>query len=237
MFRRLPFNILPQPDEVTCGPTCLHAVYHHFGDAIPLEQVIAEVPMLKGGGTLGALLACHALKRGYKATIYTYKLQLLDPTWLRSGGPDIRVKLQEQLACKDDPKLRDASRAYIEFLDLGGKLCFQDLNGSLLRSYLNRSLPVITGLSATYLYLTPREYGPKCEYDDVRGEPAGHFVVLCGYDKKARKVLVADPYLPNPLGKRQHYYAVTTDRVICAILLGVLTYDANLLIIEPPEPA
>ena len=233
MIRSLPFNILPQPDEVTCGPTCLHGVYHYFGDDIPLEQVIAEVPVLKGGGTLGALLACHALKRGYKATIYTYKLQLLDPTWLIKDGPDIRVKLKAQLECKDDVKLRDASLAYIEFLDLGGKICFQDLNASLIRKYLNRSLPIITGLSATYLYLTPREYGPHDEYDDVRGEPAGHFVVLCGYDKKARKVLVADPYLPNPLGERQHY-AVTIDRVICAILLGVLTYDANLLIIEPP---
>ena len=234
MSSRLLFNILPQPDEVTCGPTCLHAVYHYFGDDIPLEQVIAEVPLLKGGGTLGALLACHALKRGYSATIYTYKLQLLDPTWLIKDGPDIRVKLKAQLACKDDAKLRDASLAYIEFLDLGGKIGFQDLNASLIRKYLNRSLPVITGLSATYLYLTPRECGPHDEYDDVRGEPAGHFVVLCGYDKRTREVLVADPYLPNPLGERQHY-AVTIDRAICAILLGVLTYDANLLIIEPPK--
>jgi len=232
MIRRLPFNILPQPDEVTCGPTCLQGVYHYFGDDIPLEQVIAEVPAIGGGGTLGALLACHALKRGYTATIYTYKLQLLDPTWLIKDGPDIRVKLKAQLECKEDAKLRDASLAYIEFLDLGGKICFRDLNASLIRKYLNRSLPIIAGLSSTYLYLTPREYGPHDEYDDVRGEPAGHFVVLCGYDKKGRKVLVADPYLPNPLGKRQHY-AVTIDRVICAILLGVLTYDANLLIIEP----
>jgi hypothetical protein len=56
--------------------------------------------------------------------------------------------------------------------------------------------------------------------------------VLCGYDKQQRKVLVADPYLPNPLAD-DHYYDVELDRLVCAILLGVLTYDANLLIIEP----
>jgi len=29
-------------------------------------------------------------------------------------------------------------------------------------------------------------------------------------------------------------YMTDMDRLICAILLGVITYDANLLIIEPP---
>jgi hypothetical protein len=45
-------------------------------------------------------------------------------------------------------------------------------------------------------------------------------------------VLVADPLMPNPMAFRQHY-VVNVDRVICAILLGIVTYDANLLIIEP----
>ena len=30
---RLPVEILPQPDETTCGPTCLHAVFRYFGEA------------------------------------------------------------------------------------------------------------------------------------------------------------------------------------------------------------
>jgi hypothetical protein len=39
----------------------------------------------------------------------------------------------------------------------------------------------------------------------------------------------------NPLvGSR--YYAVQVQRLIGAILLGVMTYDANLLIIEPKRP-
>ena len=62
--------------------------------------------------------------------------------------------------------------------------------------------------------------------------PAGHFVVLCGYDRVEKTVLVADPYQPNPLAPGQQY-VVSIDRVICAILLGILTYDANLLIIQP----
>jgi hypothetical protein len=108
----------------------------------------------------------------------------------------------------------------------------RDLTASLIRRYLNRDVPVLAGLSSTYLYGCAREISLTCEADDVRGFPAGHFVVLSGYDKKRRKVLVADPYLPNLAGLA-HYYEVSLDRLVCAIMLGVLTYDANLLIIEP----
>ena len=108
----------------------------------------------------------------------------------------------------------------------------QDLTAKLLRGYLKRSIPVLTGLSATYLYQCERENEVDWEPDDIRGVPAGHFVVLSGYNKQQRTVHVADPYLPNPLGE-QHHYEVTLDRLVCAILLGVLTYDANLLVIEP----
>ena len=45
-------------------------------------------------------------------------------------------------------------------------------------------------------------------------------------------ILIADPYIKNPVAAKQ-FYQVNIDRVICAILLGVLTYDANLLVIHP----
>ena len=40
---RLPVETLPQPDETTCGPTCLHAVYRYWGDREPLETIIARM--------------------------------------------------------------------------------------------------------------------------------------------------------------------------------------------------
>src|SRR5690606_38112467 len=119
---------------------------------------------------------------------------------------------------------------YLQFLSLGGQLRFEDLNPNLIRHYLNQSKPILTGLRSTYLHRTAREYGPDCVNDDVRGYPAGHFVVLCGYDRGTRQVLVAGPLYPNPLAPRRLYYA-RIDRVICAILLGIVTYDANLLIV------
>ena len=231
---QLPYSILAQPDDTTCGPTCLHSIYHYYGDEVLLEQVISEVTMLESGGTLAVLLACHALSRGYQATIFSYKMQIFDPTWDLSDADALKLLLRQQMACKPDSRLHEASNAYLRFLDLGGKLRFEDLTASLLRRYVKRRIPVIAGLSSTYLYRTPREFGPACDYDDIRGEPAGHFVVLCGYNKESRTIQIADPLLPNPVAL-QHQYAVTSDRVICAILLGVLTYDANLLIIQPSK--
>ena len=233
METRLALEILRQPDEITCGPTCLQAIYRYYGDELSLDQVIDEVPMLEGGGTLGVWLACHALRRGYSATIYTFKLQLFDPSWLLPGGPDIVERLQAQLKFKANPKLHTATNAYLEYFKLGGQLKLTDLTPALIRRYLKREIPVIVGLSATFLYQSMREYGDDCHYDDVRGEPSGHFVVLCGYDREAREVLIADPLHTNPLSAGQIYHS-SVDRVINAILLGVLTYDGNIIILQPP---
>ena len=232
---KLYLDISPQPDDSTCGPTCLHAIYRYFDDTIHLSQVVSEVTDLKGGGTLAVYLAIHALRRGYKATIYTYNLKLFDPTWFVPNGPDIYERLKLQLRYKDDDNLFNISTyAYLKFFELGGRLRFQVLTPELIRKHLRRDVPILTGLNATYLYNACREYveGEHLVYDDVRGESTGHFVVLAGYDKMSRNVLIADPLKPNPVSSRQQY-EVNIYRLICSIMLGSVTYDDNLLIIEP----
>lgn len=231
MKAHLDFNISAQPNETTCGPTCLHAVYNYFDDAISLEQVIREVEALSDGGTLAVYLACHALRRGYSAKIYTYNLHAFDPTWFQTPNVDIAEKLRLQAAAKGDPKLGNAIEGYLEYLRLGGKLLFRDLTAKLIREPLKKGQPIITGLSATYLYHSIREIGATNTEDDILGTPVGHFVVLCGYDKGQREILVADPMTPNPFSQTQ-YYSESIERVLGAILLGVVTYDANLLIID-----
>jgi hypothetical protein len=235
METRLKLDILPQPNDTTCGPTCLHALYRFYGDEQPLETVIQQVPALEEGGTLAVLLASHALRRGYDATIYTYNLQMFDPTWFQPDAPPLAERLKAQMAAKDSPRLSWATGAYLEFLRLGGTVRMEDLTTELVRRYLTRAIPILTGLSATYLYREPREFGPRNLPDDIRGIPSGHFVVLCGYDRDRRTVLVADPLESNPVAPGQ-LYELEIDRVINAILLGILTYDANLLVVRPRRP-
>lgn len=229
----LEFVILPQPDDTTCGPTCLHAVYRYYGDDLPLENVIAEIPQLEEGGTLGVYLGCHALRRGYQAKLYTFNLQVFDPTWFGEDAPSLAERLQAQAMAKETPKLLMATAAYQEFLRLGGEIIMEDLSSALIRNYLKKSTPILTGLSATYLYREARELVQNGKPDDILGFPSGHFVVLCGYDKTDRTVTLADP-LPNTLSS-SHVYGVELDRLKCAILLGIVTFDANMLIIEPRD--
>ena len=197
-------EILPQPDDTTCGPTSLHAVYHHYGDPISLERVIDEVPGVTGGGTLGVHLANHALER---------------------------KRLDEQVACKEGEKFREATEAYQRFIELGGHLAYEDLDEALLLRHLGRSEPILVGLSATYLYGSSRELGDPPEFDDIRGEPTGHFVLLTGYDYASEKVRVADPLKGNPMAAG-HHYEVSFPTLMGAIFLGVMTYDGNLLVIH-----
>lgn len=226
------FTIKKQPDDTTCGPTCLHAVYSFYGYKNNLNKIINEVEALEEGGTLAVLLGIHALKNGFKAKIFSYNLRVFDPTWSHLGKASLIKKLKQSAKFHHKGKLKLAINSYLEFLQLGGDILFGDLHSGLITKFLKKRNPVLTGLSSTYLYQSPREFGDSCVYDDVKGKPSGHFVVLYDYDKLTKKVSLADPWHKNPINSSQ-YYKVSMQRLINSILLGVLTYDANLLILEP----
>ncbi|MFY0606114.1 MAG: C39 family peptidase [Cyclobacteriaceae bacterium] len=228
--KTLSLDIHAQPNDETCGPTCLQSVYRYYNDHIDLADVISEVKTLSTGGTLAVMLGNHALSRGYKVTIYTYNLQMFDPTWF-TPGVDLKAKIEEQLLMKQSNRIAVASGAYLKFLDLGGKIKYEELSPKLIRKILHQNHPILTGLSATYLYNCSREIGELNEYHDVLGEPTGHFVVVHGYDALERVAQIADPLSSNPLSDT-HYYRVPLQRLINSILLGIVTYDANLLVIS-----
>jgi hypothetical protein len=120
----------------------------------------------------------------------------------------------------------------MQFLELGGEIAFEELNEDLILRYMEAQKPLLTGLSCTYLYQSKREIGETNTYDDIQGEPAGHFVVINGIQSDSKKVYIADPLESNPMSDIQHYI-VDTQRLVNSILLGIVTYDANLLVIEP----
>jgi len=226
-------DIHPQPDDTSCGPTCLHAVYNFFDDQVALHDVISEVKPLSEGGTLAVNLGIHALRRGYSAKIYTLNLHVFDPTWFDMSQREMMKRLKRRAEVKGDEKLKFAIESYLEFLELGGKVYFRDFSTGLIKKYLFRNVPVISGLSSTFLYRSKREIGYLNKEDDILGDPSGHFVILVRYDRLKKRVLLADPYKTNPIAGEQYYY-VSANRLLNSILLGIVTYDANLLVIEPP---
>ena len=222
-----------QPTDVSCGPTCLQALYAYYGLKIPTRKLIASVPSLDEGGTLGVMLAQDALARGFQARIVTWNLRVFDPTWFEVGAAPLAERLRMRARAKRrNNKLQMTAMAYAEFVDAGGQIEFLDLTPDLIADSLKRGVPILTGLSATFLYRECRQRSSDEQPDDLRGDPVGHFVILTGYDPKKKTVLVTDPQHPNALSD-VHTYPVTMERLVGAIYLGVLTYDANLVMIEP----
>ena len=191
-----------------------------------------EVTPLVSGGTLGVFLGVHALRRGYDAVLYTYNLDIFDPSWFEEGAEDLSARLEAQIRVKPVERLRVATKAYLDFLELGGRIRFEELRPELIRHHLTQGEPILTGLSATYLYGCAREVerDGRLQYDSVQGEPMGHFVLVHGYDPATDSVLVADPLHENRFGS--HNYRVGVVRLLGAIMLGVLTYDGNLLVVR-----
>ena len=58
-----------QPDEVTCGPTCLRKVYAFYGDIVGMPAVLGALDRNEDGGTLAVFLAIAALKAAGRSAL------------------------------------------------------------------------------------------------------------------------------------------------------------------------
>jgi hypothetical protein len=228
-----------QPDDVTCGPTCLRKVYDFYGIHLDIEAVIGEIDRNEDGGTLAVFLGMAALKRGLRGRIFSYDLQIFDPTWAALPAAELEPRIRARLPYLRDTQRLRAAHAYLEFLQTGGEISvLEELTPALLKDVIDREHPLLVGLSATYLYRFARERWDEATGqlldDDVAGDPTGHFVVVVGYEHFGRRFSLRDPshHVPVSEDGRQ---VVDAQRLINAILLGDATYDAVLLELWPRE--
>lgn len=236
--RDLPVQRFLQPDDTTCGPTCLRKVYDFYGFDIDMDDVVEAIERNEDGGTLAVFLGMAAMRRGLRARIYSYDLQIFDPTWTHLPREQLVQKIRARSPYLIDPKRRGAASAYVRYLEKGGELAFDELTPSLFKSIIDRGHPVLAGLSATYLYGFARErWDPingRLVDDDVAGDPTGHFIVVSGYDQWGRRLTVLDPSEHVPASEDGRLI-VSAERLINSILLGDVTYDAVLLELWPAE--
>lgn len=221
-----------QPDDETCGPTCLANVYHYYGLDKPIDEIIGETRFVRGGGTVAVYLGQNALKNGFAATIYPFGLDVFDPTWrgLAAAGLADKLRARRAALTPGSPKLRHVIQGYVDFLESGGEVEFSELTAGLIHRLIVAGRPILTGLCATYLYGTARVRDGL--HDDVAGTPEGHFVVVCGSAPGSGEVVLRDPSRHIPFS-RDGRYSLDTDRLIRAILMGDSTYDAVFLTVFP----
>ncbi len=227
----------PQPDDVTCGPTCLLQVMRFYGDDVAFERLVELTSRNPDGGTLAVYLALTALRLGYRARITSFNLRVFDPTWAKLDRRALRAKLLARARAVTKPKLRAICRGYAAFLRGGGEVRLDcEPSTELIVAALRQGRPLLCGLNATFLYRQPRERPEDDVEDDVAGHPVGHFLVVCGYEEGGRRLVVRDPgtHVPHSPDGR---YVVRADRLLHAVLLGIVSYDAVLLELWPEASA
>lgn len=236
--RELRVQHFTQPDDVTCGPTSLRKVYNFYGLEIDLDDVLESIERNEDGGTLAVFLGMAAQRQGFRTRIYSYDLQIFDPTWAELRPHELVQKIRARFPFLEDAQRKRAAVAYVRYLEMGGELAFDDLTPRLLRGIIDRGHPILAGLSATYLYGFKRErwdeQAGSLVDDDVAGEPTGHFVVISGYQQWGRQLTVLDPSAHVPKSDEGRVL-VGSERLINAILLGDATYDAVLLEVWPGD--
>lgn len=228
----LPVEVSQQPDDESCGITCLQAIYRYHQLRVELEQLRNEVDHLHTGGTITVNLARNAIDHGFSATIYSYNIQIFDPTWRSLPVEELSEKLKLRQRRIRSKKQKKVIGFYLDFLRKGGKVRFDDLDEPLYDRLFSARTPMIVGLSATYLYQSIRETH-DCDDDDIVGNPVGHFVIVAGWDSATRTVLIQDPLQRNPIDP-SGTYTLPFTRFSNAVMLGALTYDENMLVISKP---
>jgi hypothetical protein len=226
---KLEVSVSSQPDDESCGITCLQAIYDYYGQETSFEKLQTEIEHFHTGGTVSVNLARHALHHGYSAEIYTYNIKIFDPTWKALAGKDLASKLKLRQKKSRSKKQKKVIGFYQDFIRKGGVVKFDDLDETLLDRLFAKRRPVICGLSATYLYQNMRET-PNNQEDDIVGHPVGHFVVVSDWDSKSRHVTIHDPLRKNPISNTGTY-RLPFGKFSNAVMLGILTYDENLLVI------
>jgi hypothetical protein len=226
---KLNLHVSKQPDDESCGITCLQAIYDYYSHPTTLDKLKHEIEHWQTGGTVAVNLARHALGHGFKAEIHTYNIKIFDPTWNGLEPKELSLKLKKRQRKIRSKKQKKVINFYLDYLKKGGVLKFDDLNEDLLTSLFKAHHPIICGLSATYLYQNMRETSDN-EEDDIVGQPVGHFVVVTGWDPQTRTVTIQDPLRKNPISDTGTYKLPFT-KFSNAVMLGSLTYDENLLVI------
>lgn len=226
---KLDLCVSKQPDDESCGITCLKSIYDYFEYPASLDRLKREIEHWHTGGTVAVNLARNALAHGFGAEIYTYNIKIFDPTWKALDAKALSAKLRQRQRKIRSKKQKKVIGFYLDFLKKGGILRFDDLDEELLNRLFKNHKPIICGLSATYLYEHMRETSDN-EENDIIGQPVGHFVVVSGWDSASRSVTIQDPLRKNPLSETGTY-RLSFTKFSNAVMLGILTYDENLLVI------
>jgi hypothetical protein len=223
-----------QPTNTSCSPTALSILFSYYGRSDSVDTISKSVPQSldeKGQelGTINQEMAVWCLMLGFKVSMYTFDVQIIDMSWQSLSKAEVIKRLVAGLDGVTVPSLgKEWSKAYrqsyINFLKADGKLVIQpSVTSELLYKLLEKG-PVLPCVCDNTLYGSGKSRHDGKENtipDDTKGKATNHSIVIYGHDSNGN-FLTADPcYKPGR-------HSISPERMIAAISTAQIECD-NLL--------
>jgi hypothetical protein len=210
---------VPQFNQIkpySCIPACLQEVFGYYGESITQEEIMKTSENPKMGMSL-IEVGIFSLKHNYKPLIITNNVNIFDPTWFKLDSTKLKLNLKKRAKFVDDLNQFMIDK-YIKFLNLGGEINFETISPALFEKYLSMEIPIIMELASTFLYKLAKSSHPGGFDDAIRGQIEGHGVVIAGFDKKD-KFLIIDPNSKKSPSKTGVYWVDGAELMMSFALL------------------
>lgn len=228
MNKQLFPNIKQKVTSNTCGPSCLEAIYRHYGKDRGLEGILEDLHITKEESTYGPQLARHLNNNGFKTCICSSDPNVVSPEWRNASVDSIIEDLKGWIIYHFDKKV---DKIWIKkalfllfYLQEGGNLQVNDVTRSFLDKSLQEGNIILACVAESWIW-KKRKISKVAKYDNIKGKVHGHFVVV--YEQEDEKYLISDPY-PTNIQDKEGLYKVDKDTLITSIL----TWSSEILIIK-----
>jgi uncharacterized protein YvpB len=175
-------GIIPikQQTPMGCFIASLQIVLNFWNENISYQEIDKALLKDDKGGSYLTELAWLGKTKGYQVDCYAYNLSLLDPKDSTLSETELLIKLEDRYKEYKSEWHKTLCASTIRCVKAGVNYIMKKPSLDDMKSYLNKSIPLIVTVNFTALY-------------NKKGDPfAGHDVILIGIEKK--KVYYIDPY-------------------------------------------
>lgn len=220
-----------QPTNNSCSQSSLAMLLSYHGESITPEEIMNIVPVRKRDdgtdwGTINQDLANWCINKGYKVTLYTADLGIIDMSWkdLETEQQVERMELAKET--RNYPSLgKEPSsiyvQTYIDFLKLGGKLIIEPFFTTRIIDEAIAQSPVLACVFAPTLYKKGRQTDiglRTSKPDDINGNMVNHSIVIV-------KKLPNDNYLIADPWQEPGYAEIEPEHLLAAMASSIYECD------------
>ncbi len=214
-----------------CGPTCLAEVMEFYTkEKFDIKDLVKESKSPYKNMDWFFLFGMSALKRGFKVKIITVSTEILDPSWISLNPKKLVRKMKKRIKYLEGRKRKDRYliewnleplKKAVKFIEAGGELIFSLITIDLLKYFVKKKMPIIVPVNENIFYGIKRTKDD--EYDDIRGYPSGHIVVISGYAKKDFIITDSERLSEKEKGK--------TKRKTDLMLNSILSFSPMIMVV------